>query len=373
MNSSLINNLKIFWQELSPDLSPKIFFCPGRVNLIGEHIDYNGGFVFPIAISRGIYCLYAELPGDKVQLHSIDYPNDNKWQKYVLGCLEILKEENISVKGGRYLFGGDLPVGAGVSSSAALEVVTMYVNLFSIQGDEVDREKLALMAQRAEREKVGVMCGIMDQFCVANAKKDKALLLNCSTLENRLIPFELKENVLVVMNTAKPRALVESKYNQRREECKAALSILNKKHDFKDLCSADLETVNAELKNEEILLKRARHVVTEQRRVLLAADALSDGKLEEFAQLMTESHISLKNDYEVSGKELDTIVELALLSPYCIGARMTGAGFGGCAIAIIRKGKEKEFEDSISDKYFSQTGYKASFIYCGAEEGVSAL
>lgn len=360
-----------------------LFFAPGRVNLIGEHTDYNGGYVLPAAISLGIRAAVRYTGGPTVRFRSADLPGgisvdlggdirpDKKdgWAAYPKGVVAYLKRHGYCLPGCEVLFSGDLPIGAGLSSSAALEVLTAYLLLYPSHGDSVDRVALAGICQAVENEFVGVGCGIMDQFAVAMGKKDNAVLLNCTTLEHTYIPANLGGFRLVIMDTGKRRRLDESKFNKRRSECESALAQIRKHRDIPDLCSATLQEVS-ELIPDETLRKRARHAVTENLRTQEAARLLAAGDTGGFGRLLTASHNSLRQDYEVSCPELDAIVEEALAVGGCLGARMTGAGFGGCAIALVRSWELIEFEERVKAGYRRRTRLDASVYDAAFGDGV---
>jgi len=362
-----------------------LFFAPGRVNLIGEHTDYNGGYVLPAAISLGIRAAVRYTGGRTVRFRSTDFPGgtsidldgeirpDKKdgWAAYPKGVVAHLLRQGYPVPGCEVLFSGDLPIGAGLSSSAALEVLTGYLLLYPLRGGSVDRVALATTCRAVENDFVGVGCGIMDQFIAAMGKKDHAVLLNCSTLEHTYIPAQLGGFKLVIMDTGKRRKLDESMFNKRRAECEGALAEIRKHRDIRDLCAATLQEVS-ELITGETLKKRARHVVSENLRTLEAARLLAAGDTVGFGRLLTESHNSLRRDYEVSCPELDTIVEEALAVGGCLGARMTGAGFGGCAIALVRSWELIEFEERVKAGYRRRTRLDASIYDAAIGDGVRA-
>ncbi|HOB16896.1 MAG TPA: galactokinase [Defluviitoga sp.] len=364
------------------------FFSPGRINLIGEHIDYNGGYVLPGAINLGIYGAMSPRNDERIHLKSIDfsselevdlnktieYKSEDGWGNYAKGVIKFLLEDGYSLKGCNILIKGDLPHGAGLSSSAALEVLIGYMLLFLIQKpEEIDKKYLALLGQRVENKFIGVNSGIMDQFTVANAKKDHALLLNTQNLLYEHIPCYLNGYSLVIMNTNKRRELATSNYNQRRQECENALETIKKekKENINNLCVCTLDDLKY-IKNE-IEYKRAKHVITENQRVIKAAELLKINDLKGFGELLVQSHNSLKYDYQVTGFELDTIVEEALKTPGCIGARMTGAGFGGCAIALVENNNVESFIKIVSKNYHEKTKLKPEFYVTTLENGVRQL
>lgn len=363
----------------------EFYFAPGRICLIGEHIDYNGGWVMPAAISRGIYGGFRKEDNEILWMRSgmddrdivcslateITFDASRGWGNYPLGVLSELQKKNIALTGAELMFKSDLPIGAGLSSSACVEVLTAY--MFAEQaGTALDRTELALTAQLAENNFIGVKCGIMDQFAVAHGKANHAILLNCETLEHAYVPLKLGEYRLIVLNTNKRRQLSESKYNERLTECRAALAILQPKTGIRHLVQADPRDIDKYIK-DPVLRKRAHHVSSEQRRVQEAAAALRSANIEAFGALLFESHRSLKVDYEVSGHELDTMVEGAQQHPSCVGAKMSGAGFGGCAFAIVRKDATESFIAYIEQYYHRHTGIKGQAFTVDVVDGVHKL
>ncbi len=367
------------YKELFEKEEVKLYFAPGRVNLIGEHTDYNGGYVFPCALEIGTYalvgkrydqkiCLYSlnrkEVGIIEVELNQITYKKEYKWSNYVLGVIDILQKNGFSLTHGfNAVIYGNIPLQSGLSSSASLEVLTGFFlrDMFAFRFDQVE---LALMSQKAENEFVGVNCGIMDQFIIANSEEKTALLLDTNTLQYEKVPIDFGAYKLIIMNTNKPRELQESKYNERRSECEEALKIFQTKLDVHSLCEIHSDTFEQYqyfITNEKIR-KRARHAIYENERTRLAKTALVNKDIFTFGKLMNESHDSLKNDYEVTGIELDTLVSLARSVAGTIGARMTGAGFGGCAIALVHENAIKEFYDVVAKGYQEKVGLEVSFI-----------
>lgn len=354
------------------------FFAPGRINLIGEHIDYNGGMVLPAALSMGTYGLLRHRGDSQIHLGSMDQKGavvvdldleisrqkENIWANYPLGVIHYLRQDH-RLRGCEVLYASTVPHSAGLSSSAALEMVTAYMMLYPFE----DRVYLAKLCQTAENQFVGVNCGIMDQFVVGLGKKNHALLLDSSTLMYQYIPLYLKEYTLVIINTNKKRELADSKYNERREECQICTNLLRKRYTIDYLCQANLQQVYDCIEDVEIV-KRARHVVTEQERVQNSVEALKQGDMIRFGQYMTASHVSLRDDYEVTGRELDVVVKACLQVDGCIGARMTGAGFGGCAIALVNSDRISEFRAKVASVYRLQTGIDADFYPTNIEDGV---
>lgn len=359
------------------------YFSPGRVNLIGEHIDYNGGYVMPAAISLGVTAVFQPDEQHQLKIYSKDFDEEitvnletlasqegtYQWPLYVIGTLKKVRDRQLPLRGGKIVMASDLPPGAGLSSSAALECLIAYI----MAPEYYDRERthLALDAQRAEREEIGMQCGIMDQYAVAYGKKDQALLLDCSALEHEYLPADFKDFQLVIINTNHPRTLADSRYNERRAECERALAILNRFDPAEHLANA--HEISVGYLEDDTLYFRAKHVVTEQQRVLAAFDALKLGRLDYFGDLLWASHQSLDEDYEVAGDALNCIVHYAGKFKGCIGARMTGAGFGGCAIALVEKASVKRFCDYVGRKYETGMGRKADFYMADISDGVHRL
>ncbi len=383
MKADLLKKFRDHFQREATDL----FFCPGRVNLIGEHIDYNGGKVMPCAISKGTYLAVTKNTDKIIRFACMDFPEKaelhiqssysktgKQWFNYPLGIIDHLLRNGYELSGLDLLFAGDLPVGAGLSSSASIEVLTLFA-LNELYGFGISKVDMVLAAKKVENEFIGVNCGIMDQFAVAMGKKNKAILLDCDTLQYEFIPFETGEYALVIINTNKQRALADSKYNERFTECGASLKALKNELRIEKLCDLDERTfeMHQHLIQNEILVKRARHVISENERVRKAAIALKAGDISVFGSLMFASHQSLKEWYEVSGAELDTIVEFAMNYAGCIGARMTGAGFGGCAIALVQKNTVNDFAGKLGSVYKNKIGYAPSFFVSEAEEGVRGI
>ncbi|MBI5858784.1 MAG: galactokinase [Sphingobacteriales bacterium] len=364
-----------------------IFFCPGRVNLIGEHIDYNGGQVMPCAISRGTFLAVSKNLDKKFRFHCLNFSEvaelhlqesysrtGKQWFNYPLGIINQLLADGHNLSGLDMLFYGNLPVGAGLSSSASIEVLTAFAfnELFRLN---ISGKQMALLSKKVENEFIGVNCGIMDQFAVAMGQKNKAILLNCDSLEYEYIPFNTGNHVLAVINTNKPRTLVDSKYNERFAECGAALKALKKELVINSLCELSIAEYELakHLINDPVLEKRALHVVSENARVKDAAIALQTGDPGVFGKLMYASHQSLKELYEVTGKELDTIVDFCKTFQGCIGARMTGAGFGGCAIAMVQQNMFDDFSEKLFQHYQHTIGYAPDIFAVTAEDGVAEL
>lgn len=354
------------------------FFAPGRVNLIGEHTDYNGGHVFPCALSFGTHCVFCKRDDKKIRLYSLNFPEkgiidadlsaisyDKKqdWANYPLGVIKTLQNHGYNINQGfELMFWGDIPNGAGLSSSASIELATAVAmnKVFNLYIPQVE---LVKFCQEAENKFVGMNCGIMDQFAIGMGKEGCAVLLDCNTLNYEYAPLDLKGVSIVIMNTNKRRELADSKYNERRSECERALEELQRKLPIKSLGDLSIDEFE---KNKELITnptdrKRAKHAVYENQRTLQAVERLKAGDLKTFGKLMNESHISLRDDYEVTGKELDTLAEAAWQQPGVLGARMTGAGFGGCAIALVQDADVKHFIDNVGKIYREKTGLQADF------------
>lgn len=363
------------------------YFTPGRVNLIGEHIDYNGGLVMPCAVTLGTWLSMAPNNDNVIRFKSLNFPEEREfelqssytktgpeWYNYPLGVFhEILKKHEITT-GLDLLFFGNIPIGSGLSSSASIEVVMTYAlnSYFNLSYEKIE---IPLLAQKVENEFIGVNCGIMDQFAVAFGEKDKAIVLNCDTLKYKIVDCNLGDYSLAIINTNKPRKLAESKYNERVAECQTALKQLNQEITLNNLCELNAEkfALHSHLITDSTVLKRATHVVKENDRVNLAAKALNEGNLTEFGRLMYASHRSLKDLYEVTGAELDAVVEFCSTYEHVIGARMTGAGFGGCAIALLKKGQEEDFAKKLTDFYVERIGYPATIYISEIGNGASAI
>jgi len=364
--------------------SPRVFFSPGRVNLIGEHTDYNGGYVFPCALSYGTYMAvrltdtktikFASLNFDfavEIPFSELSNKVENEWVNYPLGVFDEFKKTGVEPDQGiELLYSGDIPNGAGLSSSASIETVTGYFINKVLGNDKLNLEELALLCQKAENKFIGVNCGIMDQFAVSVGKKDHAIFLDCETLDYELVPLKLDGLKLVISNTNKNRQLADSKYNERRGECEQAVKYLNKVKEIKNLGELSLNEYN-ELSDQipdEVIRKRALHVVSEDQRCVL-----KNGDMIKFGVLMNESHDSLKDDYEVTGTKLDTLVEEARNIKGVLGSRMTGAGFGGCTVSLVKKEAVDIFIENVGKKYEHRTGLKPEFYVADVGNGVKEI
>ena len=362
----------------------ELYFSPGRVNIIGEHIDYNGGKVLPMGISLGIYgaitwrkdtlcrCVSEGFNNEAIYEFDLNCFNESDdFTKYIKGVIFVLRK----YKGANIDHGFDLymtstlPASSGLSSSAALELLISHLlnDEFKLNLSNLD---CVLMSQAAEREYAHVNCGIMDQFAIGMSEKDKVILLDCATVKYQYFDFKLDGATLVIINTCKPRNL--SKYNERRAECEAALEVLKAKYGKETLCEytmAELDSVKDKLSDN--LYRRARHAITEELRVEEATKAMAEGRLKDLGKLLNGSHKSLKEDYEVTGLHLDTIAEELQKSPIVLGARMTGAGFGGCAIALVNSTDTKvinKLMDDTNEIYHQKTGIYYKYYYCESSE-----
>lgn len=366
------------------------FFSPGRINLIGEHTDYNGGHVFPAAISLGTYGAarkrddqllrffsgnFEEKGIIEVSMENLHFEPEHNWTNYPKGVLHFLQEAGHTIDRGMdvYVY-GNIPNGSGLSSSASLELLTGVIaeKLFDLQLERLDLVKIGKLT---ENEFIGVNSGIMDQFAIGMGADQRAIYLDTNTLEYDLVPLDLKDNVVVIMNTNKRRELADSKYNERRAECEKAVEELNRKLSITTLGELDEWSFDeySYLIEDENRLKRARHAVLENQRTLQARAALQAGNLEKFGRLMNASHVSLEHDYEVTGLELDTLVHTAWEQEGVLGARMTGAGFGGCAIALVGKDAVESFKENVGRKYQEVVGYAPSFYIAEVAGGSRVL
>ena len=385
-----MKHLEQKFQEVFGIPAEKQFFAPGRVNLIGEHTYYNGGNVFPCAIDKGTYGLVKKRDDRKFRMYSENFAdlgimeftldeltNEKKhdWANYPKGVIKMFLEAGQKIDSGfDILFSGNIPNGAGLSSSASIEMLTAIVlkDLFHLSIDPVE---MAQLGKKTENLFIGVNSGIMDQFAVAMGKKDHAILLDCNTLKYDYVPVVLKDEVIVIANTNKRRGLADSKYNERRAECDEALAELQTKLPIKALGELSIEQfeANKDLIKSPIRQKRAKHAVYENQRTLKAQKELSAGNLAEFGKLMNQSHISLRDDYEVTGVELDTLAALAWEQPGVVGSRMTGAGFGGCTVSIVKKDKVDDFIKNVGEAYKNKIGYTADFYIASVSDGAKKL
>jgi galactokinase len=366
---------------------PRLFRAPGRVNLIGEHTDYNEGFVLPMAIHRGTTVAAGKRADRIVRVHSVnmresaqfdlDRPGPTQrgiWLDYVEGVAQALVSLGLSISGADLVITSDVSIGGGLSSSAALEI-SVATALVALSDVMVDKVQLALAGQKAEHTYVGAKTGIMDQFIATLAKADHALLIDCRTLEGTLVPLNLSGTTVVVCDTRVRHALASSEYNQRRAECERGVELLRSVvPGIRALRDVDIDA----FKGKEHLLpgpirRRCRHVITENARTLRATQALESGNAAEMGRLMTASHESLRDDYEVSCRELDVAVESALSVPGVFGARMTGGGFGGCTVNLVRREALEAFQDHVTREYTRKVGLAPTIFPAEASDGAGEV
>lgn len=368
----------------------EVFFAPGRVNLIGEHTDYNGGHVFPCALTIGTYAAARKNHCNQIRVYSqnfksvgivstdvdqITYKKSQDFANYPYGVIATLKAAGYSINQGIDIcYFGNLPNSSGLSSSASIEVVTAYL-VRELFGLPIDFVEMAKLTQKSENEFNGVNCGIMDQFAIAMGKEEHAIFLDTATLHYKYVPIKLEGAKLVIACSNKKRGLGDSKYNERRSQCEKALSLIQraiKVESLGDLTIEEFEAVQSFVQ-DEVLLKRARHAVYENQRTICAVTALEKNDLQLFGELMIASHQSLKEDYEVTGIELDTLAEEALKLKGVIGSRMTGAGFGGCTVSIVLNDEIPTFIEKVGNAYKNKIGYAADFYIVDIGSGPYTL
>jgi len=368
----------------------RVFNAPGRVNIIGEHTDYNGGYVLPVAINLSLLAAAKKRNDRKVYLESLNfdkrvvasldklkYEEEKDWGNYPLSVAWVLEKEGVELCGADIMFEGNIPVASGLSSSAAIEVLAMKCFL-ELSDQVIEKERIPILCRKAENEFIGVKSGIMDQYIITFGKKNNALFLNCKTLEHELVPFyNIKDIVIVVGNTKVKRSLAKSVYNERAAECNEGLKILKgfiKRENIENLSDIRKEEFE-KIKNHlpPIIAKRCEHVIFENERVKQAVDSLTKGDMDRLGRLMIQSHNSLKELYEVSCKELDIMVGAFLESDGVYGARMTGAGFGGCAVALIKREAQEGIIKKASKEYEEKTGTKGEFYITSISDGIRKL
>ena len=378
---SLSDTVKQGFQDEFGEAPTHIVRAPGRVNLIGEHTDYNDGFVFPMAIDRATFIALRPREDNKVVAISLDMgdrrdfalddlrrPKKTQWIDYLVGVAWALGERGYRLRGWEGVVSGDVPIGSGLSSSAALELVTARA-FYEVSGFEWDAGAMALAGQAAENEWLGVKCGIMDQMISAAGIADRALLIDCRSLETASAPLP-PDTVVVILDTNTRRGLVDSKYNERRAQCEAAARHFG----VTALRDVDRESfARREHELEALMRRRARHVITENERTLRARDAMNAGDPVTLGQLMIESHISLRDDFEVSSPALDAIVDCANAEAACYGARMTGAGFGGCAVALVKAEAAAEFAERVRVCYTAATEHEPNITITSASKGAETV
>ncbi len=389
---STLNRLIEKFKSLYPGKEPRFFYAPARVNLIGEHIDYSGGYVFPAALTQ--FTLVLGAPNDegiiRVAADDVDgalvcAPIDRLnlfrgkgWGSYQVGVAAELMKDGFPVKGCDLLYYGTVPFGSGLSSSASIEVATAVAMCGLADTDKIPTmPELAVIGQRTENEFVGLNCGIMDQFASACGKEGHAMLLNCDTLEHTYAPLELGDCSLVIINSNKPRGLADSKYNERRGETERALELLRKElPELSNLCAITPEEFYKHehlFKDDPIAFDRAKHSVEENARTLKSVEVLKAGDLEAFGKLMNASHESLRDLYEVTGEHLDALYDAAQAHPATVGGRMTGAGFGGCTVNIVKTEGVEDFIDFVGKTYTARCGLVPSFYISRAGRGAGEL
>ena len=391
MEQELLAEMKQVFTEKFGAEETRSYFSPGRVNLIGEHTDYNGGHVFPCAISLGTYALVADRKDTKTRIYSMNladkgviefemsglsYDKAKNWANYPMGVVSVFEQAGHKCSHGfDIVINGTLPNGSGLSSSASLEVLTAVI-LNEAFGFGLDMVEMVKLSQKAENVFVGVNCGIMDQFAVGMGKKDCAILLDCNTLDYRYSKIALKDASIVISNTNKPHSLASSAYNVRRAQCEHALNELK---EVKPELNALGELSNEEFNklaghiSEPLERQRARHAVCENNRTMEAVAALESDDVEKFGKLMNDSHFSLRDDYDVTGKELDTLAELAWQQDGVIGSRMTGAGFGGCTVSLVKNGAIPAFKENVGKAYTEKIGYAPSFYVANIADGTHRI
>ena len=391
MAQDILAEMKRIFEEKFGKAETRGFFSPGRVNLIGEHTDYNGGHVFPCAISLGTYALVADRQDSKTRIYSMNqegagiiefemsglsYDSAKGWANYPMGVVKVFEDAGHKCSHGfDILIYGTLPNGSGLSSSASLEVLTAVI-LNDAFGFGLDMVEMVKLSQKAENTFVGVNCGIMDQFAVGMGKKDCAILLDCNTLSYRYSKIALEGASIVISNTNKPHSLASSAYNVRRAQCEHALNELKEvKPELNALGELSNEAFNqlAGAISEPLERQRARHAVLENNRTLEAVEALEADDVVKFGKLMNESHYSLRDDYDVTGKELDTLAELAWQIDGVIGSRMTGAGFGGCTVSLVKNEAIEAFKEKVGKAYTEKIGYAPSFYVANIADGTHRI
>jgi len=368
-------------------ISPSLFFAPGRVNLIGEHTDYNGGYVLPCALTFGTYLAIRRTNDSLVKfsttnfdfsvsipLNALENKIDGQWVNYPLGVINQFIKRGFNVQGMELLFSGNIPNGAGLSSSASIELV-MAVAINDLFQFNLDKWELVKLSQKAENEFVGMNCGIMDQFASAMGKKDNALFLNCNTLSYAYAPFVLTDYELIITNSNKKRGLVDSKYNERRQQCEKAVEYINKVQPLTNLGSITLSEFQKvqDIIVDQTVRKRALHVVSEDQRVVEAVESLKNNDLLAFGQLMNQSHVSMRENFEITCFEIDTLVEEAQKLKGVIGSRMTGGGFGGCIISLVEKDETNVFCERLSETYLRKTSLTADHYIAQIGDGAKRI
>ena len=383
--------LQKFYEIYGDEGEIRTYFAPGRVNLIGEHTDYNGGHVFPCALSIGTYGLARKRQDNKLRFYSVNFsktgvivssledlvPSEKAgWTNYPKGVMWAFEKRGYKLTSGMdFLIYGNIPNGSGLSSSASLEVLTGLMLKDEFGFDDLTMQDIALIGQYSENNFNGMNCGIMDQFASAMGKKDCAIFLDTSNLNYEYAPVKLPDAKIVITNSKVKHSLVGSAYNDRRNECETALKDLQTVTDIKtlgDLSEEEFEA-NKDAVKSDICRKRAKHAVYENQRTIRAVQALKDNNIEEFGKLMNASHVSLRDDYEVSCEEIDILVDLAWAEPGVIGSRITGGGFGGCTVSIVKNEAVDKFIDTVGKKYKEKVGHEAEFYVVEIGDGAGKL
>lgn len=386
----MINQLRENFKRVFGQEDYGVYFSPGRVNLIGEHTDYNGGNVFPCALNFGTYAVARKRNDSKLRFYSqnfqylgiievdsnnLKYEKEHDWANYPKGVIWAFENNGMKIDSGfDILFYGNIPNGAGLSSSASIELA-MGVVLKDLYNFDINMVDIVKCSKEAENQFIGVNCGIMDQFAIGMGKKDCAIFLDTNTLKYQYANIELNGASIVIANTNKRRGLADSKYNERRTECETALKALQTELDINSLCEINEEEFqkNKHLIKDKVCERRAKHAIYENQRTLKAVKALENKDIELFGKLMNASHISLRDDYEVTGIELDTLVEIAWKRPGVIGSRMTGAGFGGCTVSIVKDEYVDEFIKNVGEEYKNKIGYEAVFYVAQIGNGARKI
>jgi galactokinase len=370
------------------DQNPRLFFAPGRVNLIGEHTDYNGGFVLPCALQYGTYLLIRPNSDRVIRLATTNFPFretfpidrlpvklEGSWTNYPMGVMDQFLKRKIKLQGFDLLYSGDIPNSAGLSSSASIEMVTAYALAVMLNVTDLEMLDLINISKKAENEFIGLNCGIMDMFAIGMGKKDFAIFLNCTTLEYKRVAFVLNGHKLIIINSGKQRGLADSKYNERVAECQLAVTYLSQIQPISSLSEISFMQFfkMQDRIPDEVIRSRARHIISENQRVLNSVPILLKNDILQFGALMNASHESLRDNYEVTGHELDTLVESARNVNGCIGARMTGAGFGGCTVNIVTDEAAEQFVNQVGDEYIKRTGLTPEFYFGMPSDGAREI
>lgn len=379
-----VDKLNNFFQSKFGQI-PLLVKSPGRINLIGEHTDYNNGFVLPAAIDKAIYVAVSKREDNKIYLHALEYNEEcivdlgdlhsaeNKWSAYVLGVVEQLQKRNYPVKGFNIVIDGDVPVGAGMSSSAAVECATAFAlnELFDLGISKFDMVKIA---QKAEHEFVGLQCGIMDMFASMFGKKDHVIRLDCRSLEYDYVPLHFEGTKIVLLDTNVKHSLASSEYNTRRQQCEAGVAMIQKFHpEVQTLRDATVEMLDKYVKSDPVVYKRCKFIVEENARLLSACDDLKSNNIHAFGQKMYETHYGLSKEYEVSCEELDLLVEFVKDNPSVFGARMMGGGFGGCTINLVKEEAIEELIFKTSNQYKQETGKNLNAYVATIDNGTRLI